>query len=545
MVILPRLSALPEQLTLSELLAALGNIEDDQLDFKREVARLKELIPAFAMTEGGLVVVGISDDRSLYGCELTQKVADSITRPGRDVGVDVQYRQIHVDGVPVVVVAVPEVRGRIVTTTDGRLLRRVGSDIQPLVGDQLARFVRQREDLPGEDEALPRFSPGDFDIQLINQALSTDRRSPIEGSEFLRGLVDLDVAVPQPPPADPKVTVAAAILFAKDPRTYAAGAAVQLVRRTGVGPGPGPTSAREEASGPASSLLERCLEFISANSKQYQVVIGARREIWPEYPTEVLREAILNALAHRDYHVRGTTVDITIWDDRIEIHSPGGLPAPITIENIRTEHYSRNRRIMRVLKMIGLVEEYGEGVDRMFDAMEARLMEPPLITATADSVTVTLRNRFLVSVEEQAWLSLLGHLHLSSTERRVLAATRREGSITRRRILQLMPDVSAEAVLKGAVAKGLLIRTGHAGGARYELSQEVVMRAGASGVEAQSRKRQLLLDEVQRRGSLSTAEGAALLEEDPGLVRHLLNDLVAAGLLRASGQTRGRRYHLA
>lgn len=539
----PRLSDLPDQLTLSELLAALGNIEDDQLDFKREVARLKELIPAFAMTEGGLIVVGIKDDRSLYGCDLTQKVADSISRPGKDVGVDVQYRQIHVDGVPVVVVAVPEVRGRIVTTTDGRLLRRVGSDVQPLVGDQLARFVRQREDLPGEDESLPRFSPGDFDIRLINQALSTDRRSPIEESEFLRGLVDLDVAVPQPPPTDPKVTVAAAVLFARDPRTYAAGAAVQLVRRTGVGPGPAPTTAREEAFGPVASLLDRCLEFIAANTKQYQVVLGARREVWPEYPTEVLREAILNAVAHRDYHVRGTTVDITIWDDRIEIHSPGPLPAPITIENIRTEHYSRNRRIMRVLKMIGLVEEYGEGVDRMFDAMEARLMEPPVITASADSVTITLRNRFLVSVEEQAWLALLGHLQLSSTERRVLAAARREGAITRRRILQLMPDVNAEAVLKGAVAKGLLIRTGHAGGARYELSQEVVMRAGASGVEAQSRKRQLLLDEVQRRGSLSTAEGAAMLDENPALVRHLLHDLVAAGLLRASGQTRGRRYH--
>ena len=543
MATLPRLSALPEQLTLSELLATLGNIEDDQLDFKREVARLKDLIPAFAMTEGGLIVIGINDDRSLHGCELTQRVADSITRPGREVGVDVQYRQIRVDGVPVIVVAVPEVRGRIVTTSDGRLLRRVGSDIQPLVGDQLARFVRQREDVPGEDEALPRFSSEDFDIDLINQALSTDHRSPVEASEFLRGLVDLDVAVPQPPPADPKVTVAAAILFARDPRAYAAGAAVQLVRRTGVGPGPGPASAREEAFGPAAYLVERCLEFIAANTKHYQVVIGSRREVWPEYPTEVLREAILNALAHRDYHVRGTTVDITIWDDRIEIHSPGGLPAPITIENIRTEHYSRNRRIMRVLKMIGLVEEYGEGVDRMFDAMEARLMEPPVIMATADSVTVTLRNRFLVSVEEQAWLSLLGHLHLSSTERRVLAATRREGSITRRRILQLMPDVNAEAVLKGAVAKGLLNRIGQAGGARYELSPEVVMRAGASGVEAQSRKRQMLLDEVQRRGSLSTAEGAAMIEEDASLVRHLLNDLVAAGLLRATGQTRGRRYH--
>jgi ATP-dependent DNA helicase RecG len=276
-------------------------------------------------------------------------------------------------------------------------------------------------------------------------------------------------------------------------------------------------------------LLDTCLAFIDRHTKKYQVVIGTRRHIWSEYPEEVLREAMLNALAHRDYGSRGSTVDVTVWEDRLEIRSPGGLPGPITLDNIRHEHYSRNRRIMRALKMIDLVEEYGEGIDRMFDLMEARLMEPPLITPTASSVSVTLRNRFMVSVEEQAWLAALGHIQLTPDERRVLAVTRREGSITRRRIRQLLPNANADGLLRGAVAKGLLLRRGQAGGVRYVLSDEVVMRAGSSGVEAQTRKRQ-------------TAEGADLLDEDMVMVRHLLNDLVAAGDAVARGQTRARRY---
>jgi len=77
----------------------------------------------------------------------------------------------------------------------------------------------------------------------------------------------------------------------------------------------------------------------------------------PEYPEEVLREALLNALAHRDYNVRGTTVDVTVWDDRIEIRSPGGLPGPITVANMREEHYSRNRRVMRCLKTLHLLDD--------------------------------------------------------------------------------------------------------------------------------------------------------------------------------------------
>jgi ATP-dependent DNA helicase RecG len=540
---LPRLSDLPAQTTLPALLNLLGAIENDQLDYKREPARLKDLIPAFAMTDGGLIVIGINDDRSLYGCELTQKIADAITRPAKDVGVDVQLRPIEVDGVPVVVVAVPEVRGRIITTSDGRLLRRVGSEIHPLVGDQLARFVREREDVPGEEEAVPQVNVDDFHLTAINQALGLDGRAPVDLEEYLRALIDLDVAVPQAAPADPKVTVAAVILFAKDPRRFVAGAAVQLVRRSGVGPGTGPTEDRSELAGPLAQLVDQSINFVSKHTKRYQVVLGSRRVIWPEYPEEVLREALLNAFAHRDYGRRGTTVDVTVWDDRIEIRSPGGLPGPITLDNIRIEHYSRNRRIMRALKLLGLVEEYGEGIDRMYEFMDARLMDPPVIVASPDSVTVTLRNRFLVSVEEQVWLSMLGHLNLTSQERRVLAIARREGSISRRRIIQLLPEVNPDLLLRGAVAKGLLFRTGNAGGARYELSEEVIIRAGSSGVEAQSRKRQMLLDEIQQRGSLSTAEGASLLEEDTVLVRHLLNNLVATGLVVPRGQTKARRYY--
>ena len=129
-------------------------------------------------------------------------------------------------------------------------------------------------------------------------------------------------------------------------------------------------------------------------------------------------------MAHRDYGLDGATVDITVRDDRIEVRSPGPLPGHITIDNMRDEHYSRNPRIMRVLKTVGLVEEYGDGIDRMYREMESRLMEPPAFEATASSVTVTLRNRFLVEVEDQMWLMQLGREDLTTNERRVLVAAR-------------------------------------------------------------------------------------------------------------------------
>ena len=101
------------------------------------------------------------------------------------------------------------------------------------------------------------------------------------------------------------------LLFAKEPTRYVKAAAVQVVRRVGVGPGPGPVSAREDIDGPIPSLLERTLAFVDSHTSHHEAVVGTHREMFAEYPPSVLREAILNALAHRDYGLAGATVDIT------------------------------------------------------------------------------------------------------------------------------------------------------------------------------------------------------------------------------------------
>ena len=547
---LPRLSEIPEEVSLQEFWALFGTMEYEQLDFKESANHLREVIPAMAMTLGGIVVCGVSDARQVIGCPLEQKTLDKIARAGHEAGVDVQARALTVNGAELAIVAIPEVRDRIVTTTDGRLLRRVGSDNQPLRGDALGRFVRQREERSGEDEPIPRLDHRDIDLELIDLALVEDGRSPIRRrsvGSVSRALVDLGVAEVEDASLDPQPLRAAVLLFVKQPTRYVKAAAVQVVRRVGVGPGPGPVSAREDIDGPIPVLLDQTLRFIEAHTSRHEAVVGTHRETFAEYPPTVLREAILNALAHRDYGLSGATVDVTIWDDRIEIHSPGSLPGHITTENMRSEHYSRNRRIMRVLKILNLVEEYGEGVDRMFNEMEARLMEPPNFAATPSSVTVTLYNRSTLSIEDQAWLSLLGHLEdLTVQERRTLVVARHEEGVTPRRLRTLLGEsFDVDALISSVVAKGLLVRVGRGGGARYVLSDEVVMRAGGAGLEARSRKRQMLLDEIHRRGSLSTAEAADFLgETDRTLVRQMLDDLVRSRQAHAEGRTRARRYYV-
>ena len=557
----PRLDAIPSSLTEAEFWRLFGRREHETLDFKRGVYKgVRDTIAAMAMTEGGLIIHGVDDDRQLTGCPLSQKTQDRITRIAAECGVDVQLREVAVQeraqaplgGHLLTICAVPEVRGRIVTTPDGRLLRRVGGDSQPLRGDAMARFVRERELRSGEDEPIARVSANDFDLAALNAALAAEGRPAVaaddsagglaagDGKEakVLRALSDLGVATAASPPLATSVRRAAAILFATDPRQVLRGAAVQLARRTGAGTGPGPATARTECAAPLAETVRCCLEFITAHTGRVEVVAGVRRQTLPEYPLAVLREAVVNALAHRDYNLSGATVDITVWDDRVEVRSPGALPGHITKDNMRTEHYSRNPRVMRVLKSLGLVEEYGEGIDRMYREMEARLLAPPAFDATSSSVTVTLRNRSLVDVEDQAWLLGLAET-ATANERRALIAARSDGAVTRRALRTLMTEAEVDAVLEGGVAKGLLRRVGTAGGTRYVLGGA----AGGGHGSGENRGRDRLLAEIRVQGPFTSADAARFLQTSAEAARRLLRELVDAGALRAEGNTRGRKYH--
>ena len=121
-----------------------GRIEHEQLDFKRSAGHLKEAIPAMAMSRGGVLVLGVSDERRLVGHPLDQHTLDRIHAAAYEAGVDVDVRAITVGRTPLTLVVVPAVPDRIVTTPDGRLLRRVGSANQPLRGEAVTRFVLAR-----------------------------------------------------------------------------------------------------------------------------------------------------------------------------------------------------------------------------------------------------------------------------------------------------------------------------------------------------------------------------------------------------------------
>jgi hypothetical protein len=123
--------------------ARFGRLEHERLEFKASANNLREVIPAMAMSAGGEIVLGVTDDRRLVGCPLDQPALDAVMRRAQDCGVDVRVEPLVVGAVQLTLVTVPRVTSRIVSTSDGRVLRRVGSDNVPLRGDQLSDYLRR------------------------------------------------------------------------------------------------------------------------------------------------------------------------------------------------------------------------------------------------------------------------------------------------------------------------------------------------------------------------------------------------------------------
>ena len=181
-----------------------------------------------------------------------------------------------------------------------------------------------------------------------------------------------------------------------------------------------------------------------------------------EYPLPVVREAIVNAVAHRDYAIRGDDVRVLMFSDRMEIYSPGRLPGHVTLDNLLTERFSRNEAIVQALSDMGFVERLGYGIDRMVAAMSEAGLPAPSFEETVAGFRVTLRGRGRRPGEPGAgprW----PNRRLDPRQERALAYLAEHSAITNREFRELIPDISDETVrrlLADLVDQGLIIKIG-------------------------------------------------------------------------------------
>ena len=343
----------------------------DQVRFASEAGRapkvIAEVFVSMASTEGGLVVFGVDDQGAIIGihaekrdkleqfvvqCALDHCVPpiepalDWVMLPGADGGNRLCLK-----------VAVPRARFYVHQTSDGRFLKRVGSHRTPITAEQLGRLLASRQlILPFEERPVHRADLDAIDRTRFETYYRRRFGHPMADSElsYQHLLRNLKLAM-QDDDGLWRPTTVGVLLFSERPDRYLSGAYVDLaVYDHAVADGN--TRDAKRVTGPVVEQIEWVLTYLRTSPLVSTLSIkdGMGRADKPAYSDFALQEAVVNALAHRDYEISGAQVIVTLFPDRIEIRNPGGLHNTLTAENL----YAGCQPVRRNQILAGFLRDY-------------------------------------------------------------------------------------------------------------------------------------------------------------------------------------------
>lgn len=497
---------------------------------------LQEALVAFSNTSGGLILIGVKDDGVVVGRRLTsgaeQEILDSVA-DARDVSAPELY-ELSVGTTHVLAVAVAPRPTGVAQTSDGRVLVRRGARNRPLFGSDLLHFMQERTSEPF-DSSDSRVPLADVPLDLLQEFQRVYGWQQDDTAEGLREhfLLRQDGR---------SLTVAGALFLLPEPPRRFAKAEIEVRRYRDADSAA--YDVRDTFRGPLHRQVEGALTLITRDLGREIVLVGAYRQEVPRLPSDVVREALSNAVAHRRYDLTGHRTLVELRPDRVVVRSPGGLVEGVRLDRLRAAQAARNDAIITVLRAFALAEDSGRGVDLMEDEMTAALLEPPRFSADDDSFTVTLPLSGVVSREERAWvLSLERDGLIEGSDKVIVVAVARRGRVSNGDVRELTRSDSAEVrtSMRRLVDQGVLEMHGQKGGAFYSLKEGFVPPLSRRLDEAEAER---LLLEAARHEPLTNASVRDLLTVDALRARQVLKHLVDEGLLTSEGRTRNRTYSL-
>jgi ATP-dependent DNA helicase RecG len=221
---------------------------------------------------------------------------------------------------------------------------------------------------------------------------------------------------------------------------------------------------REDVRDTLVEALRRAERWLMEHMRKGSRMVGLERQDWTQFPPGAVREALVNAVAHRDYSVRGEGIRVSLFSDRLEVYSPGRLPGHVTVENIVEERFSRNESLVQVLADYGLIERLGYGIDRMLRQMAEAGLPPPSFRETAAGFLVTLTGQPIEDLSVEG-LDTREWVRMGLNERQIAALifVIDQRRITNRNLQEQFPEVSPESIrrdLADLVERGLLLKIG-------------------------------------------------------------------------------------
>ena len=438
-------------------------IENKTTEFKREyIDDIKYTVVAFANTEGGKIYIGMSDDGSVYGVENTDATMLSITNMIRDsirpdVTMFTECAVEAIEGMPVVVLTVQ--RGT------ARPYYLAGKGIRPE-----GVYVRQNaSSVPASETAILNMikeTSGDRyeDARSINQQLTFEKAENYF-AKYNLPFGDQQKRTLNIIGSDGTYTNLGMLL--SDQCIHTIKLAVFDGSKKSV------FRDRKELSGSLLTQLEDAYSYIDQFNQTRAEFVGLDRIDKRDYPSEALREALLNAITHRDYSFSGSTL-ISIFDDRIEFVTIGGLVRGLTFDDIMLGVSAlRNQNLANVFYRLKLIEAYGTGILKINESY-AECAVKPQFEVTDNAFKITLPNINYVGERKDVTTTAPSKVTDKANRQEILLRlAEKQGYIIRKDVEAELKVSQATAilVLRDMVEKGLLIKEGSGKQQRYRIAE--------------------------------------------------------------------------
>lgn len=348
--------------------------EGTTLEFKEGLSAsfARELV-AMANTIGGRILLGVRDDGTVAGVEDTNNLRARIQDIARNCD-----PPVHVMVEPVGRVLVVHVRGsnaKPVQCSDGFFWRQ-GATTQKLSRDEIRDFFRAGGAIRFDLSPCQRFRyPQDFDRQKYAAWLKLSGITGRPRTEDV--LVNIEAA--ERSGGKLLFRKAGVLFFAKNVRHFFNQAYITCLLARGTDKVH--ILDRKDFDGGIVADIEDALRFIERNTRTAYRIERLQREEVPEYPMKALREAVTNAVMHRDWFIEGANVFVEIYTDRVEVVSPGGLPKGMALSDLGRKSIRRNALIADLLHRIEFIEKAGTGIKRIRDETRAQGCPDPVFEA--------------------------------------------------------------------------------------------------------------------------------------------------------------------
>lgn len=446
---------------------------DESHYFDRKSARIRpkdlaKTIVAFANAAGGKVAVGVENDKTISGfnyseaCSIDAYELVNITEclPSPAMNAErIPVRNSKNEKDEVLLLDVEASTDTVIRRkSDGAVFLRQGDKSQQLNDQQIRALEYDKNQRLFEDELVEGSSLEDLDHHVMDRyktLLATDASDEqvLRSRGFMKG---------------DQLTKAAILLFSEYPGKYLPQARVRVLRYEGTQLEPGRNfNVVKDVTfeGSIPRVIEGATELIRNMLREFQYLDDdGMFQVIPEYPEFAWVEGLVNAVTHRDYAFAGDYIRISMYEDRLEIQSPGRLPNIVTLDNMRETRYARNPKIARTLTEFGWVRELNEGVKRIYSEMQALFLNDPEFSEPSDSaVRMVLKNSITSRVLRRGDAVVDGigedvYRELNEYERAAMQYVFGKGRITTRELAERInrSTVFSSRTLKLLASKNLL-----------------------------------------------------------------------------------------